>query len=161
VYGSGRGLILRYYLSNLPGITGENHETLSHDSWSSGRDLKLGPPELEVGVLATRPRRSICLHSMTITLSSKEIEKSPTGQKLLLDYNIQNKLSRGELRFFQSPSKSASLPVPLNFKSTLQSQATYMARAGPRHVGAPGRLIIWRPFKPTLFKYLLMKLILY
>jgi hypothetical protein len=27
-------------------------------------------------------------------------------------------------------------------------------RAGPRHVGAPGRLIIWRPFKPIFFKNL-------
>jgi len=32
---------------------------------------------------------------------------------------------------------------------------------GPRYMGAPGKLIIWRPFKPILFKYLLLKLIFY
>jgi hypothetical protein len=27
-------------------------------------------------------------------------------------------------------------------------------RTGPKHVGAPGRLIFWLPFKPIFFKYL-------
>jgi hypothetical protein len=38
---------------NLPG-TDENHENLSNDSRSPGRDLNLGPPEYEAGVLTTR-----------------------------------------------------------------------------------------------------------
>jgi hypothetical protein len=30
----------------------------------------------------------------------------------------------------------------------------FRVRAGLRHVDAPGRLIIWRPFKPMFFKCL-------
>jgi hypothetical protein len=33
--------------------------------------------------------------------------------------------------------------------------ALLIYRTGPRHVDAPGRLIIWRPFKPMFFKYML------
>jgi hypothetical protein len=40
----------------LPGGTEENHKKLSQISWSLGRDLNLGPPEYEAGVLTTRPR---------------------------------------------------------------------------------------------------------
>jgi hypothetical protein len=32
---------------------------LSHDSRSSGRDLKPRPPEYEAGVLTTQPRQSV------------------------------------------------------------------------------------------------------
>jgi hypothetical protein len=55
VEGSGRGLILRYF----PAGTEENHENLSQDSRSPGRNLNLGPPKYEAGLLTTRPWRSV------------------------------------------------------------------------------------------------------
>jgi hypothetical protein len=44
---------------NLLEGTKENHENLSEDSRFPGRDLNPIPPEYEVGVLTTRPRRSV------------------------------------------------------------------------------------------------------
>jgi hypothetical protein len=37
----------------------KNTKNLSQDSRCPGRDLNLGPPEYEAGVLTTRPRRSV------------------------------------------------------------------------------------------------------
>jgi hypothetical protein len=57
--GSSLGLILRY----CPGILlkGVRNITkhISQDTRSPGRDLNLGLPEYEVGVLTTQPRRSV------------------------------------------------------------------------------------------------------
>jgi hypothetical protein len=56
--GSGRGLILSYY----PGIRWRMSKTtqnLTQDSWFSGLDFNLGPPEYEAGMLNIRPRRSV------------------------------------------------------------------------------------------------------
>jgi hypothetical protein len=47
--------------------------------------------------------------------------------------------------------------LELNFASkpfTLPKSLSNAYRAGPRPVGAPGRLLISRPFKPTFFKNL-------
>jgi hypothetical protein len=44
---------------HMPGRTEENHENLSQDSLSPGRDLNPEPPEYETGVLTTQPRRSV------------------------------------------------------------------------------------------------------
>jgi hypothetical protein len=41
---------------NLPGGTKENHENLSQDSQSLGRDLNPGPPEYEADVLTDWPQ---------------------------------------------------------------------------------------------------------
>jgi hypothetical protein len=41
---------------NLPRRTEENHEDLSQDSRSLGRELNLNPPEYEAGVLTTQPQ---------------------------------------------------------------------------------------------------------
>jgi hypothetical protein len=38
--------------------------------------------------------------------------------------------------------------------SSTSQKTTDLVRAGPRHVDVPGRLLIWRPFKPIFFKYL-------
>jgi hypothetical protein len=35
-----------------------------------------------------------------------------------------------------------------------EKAVAYLLRAGPRYVGAQGRLVIWRPFKPIFFKNL-------
>jgi hypothetical protein len=43
----------------------ENHENLSQDSLSTGRDLNPGTPEYEAEVLTTRLRRLITLNSFT------------------------------------------------------------------------------------------------
>jgi hypothetical protein len=43
----------------LPGGTDENHEKLSKNSRSLGRDLNSGPSEYEVEMLTTRPRRFV------------------------------------------------------------------------------------------------------
>jgi hypothetical protein len=48
-------VLLRY----LPGGTEENHENLSQDNRSPGRDLGPGTPEYEAGVLTTLPRRTV------------------------------------------------------------------------------------------------------
>jgi hypothetical protein len=52
--GSGRGLILRYY----PGIRMEGmrktSKLLGQGSRSPGRELNVGPPEYEAGVLISR-----------------------------------------------------------------------------------------------------------
>jgi hypothetical protein len=63
--GCGRKLLypnLRYY----PGIYLEGlrktTKTLSQGSRSSGLDLNSQPPEYEVAVLTTRPRRSVLIH---------------------------------------------------------------------------------------------------
>ena len=32
-----------------------------------------------------------------------------------------------------------------------------MSRTGPKYVGAPSRLIIWRPFKPTFFNFIFLQ----
>jgi hypothetical protein len=57
--GSGRGLVLRYY----PGIRlarlRKTTINLSQDIRSPGRKFNPGPPKYEVGVLTTRPRRSV------------------------------------------------------------------------------------------------------
>jgi hypothetical protein len=37
----------------MPGGTEENHKKLIHNSQSLGRDLNLGPPEYEAGVVIT------------------------------------------------------------------------------------------------------------
>jgi hypothetical protein len=37
---------------------------LSQDNRSLGRDLNLGPPEYEAGVLTTQPLRSVTLHKI-------------------------------------------------------------------------------------------------
>jgi hypothetical protein len=59
VEGSGRGLI--HVLSqNFRGGTEENHEPLSQDSRSSGRDLIADLNTKQAGMLAARPRRSVC-----------------------------------------------------------------------------------------------------
>jgi hypothetical protein len=39
----------------IPGGTEENHENLSQNSQSPGRDLNPGPPKYEAGVLTRRP----------------------------------------------------------------------------------------------------------
>ena len=44
------------------------------------------------------------------------------------------------------------LPSPRSWISSHHVQPTPTHRAEPRHVVAPGRLIIWRPVKPTFFK---------
>jgi hypothetical protein len=51
--GSSYGLIFGNILSFAWGGNEENHENLSQYSLSLGRDLELGPPEYEVGVLTT------------------------------------------------------------------------------------------------------------
>jgi hypothetical protein len=57
--GSGRGLIFRYYSgSHLEGLR-KTKINLDQDSRSPGRNLNLGPPEYEAGILTTRPRRSV------------------------------------------------------------------------------------------------------
>jgi hypothetical protein len=49
----------RYYTGiRLEGLR-KNHEKLSQDSRSPGRDLNPEPPEYEAGVLTTQPRRSV------------------------------------------------------------------------------------------------------
>jgi hypothetical protein len=45
-----------------PGGTEENHENLNQDS--RGREPNPGPPDYEVGVLTTRPRRSVALRGV-------------------------------------------------------------------------------------------------
>jgi hypothetical protein len=40
----------------------ENYENLNQDSQSPGRESNPGPPEYEVGVLSTRPRRLVPLN---------------------------------------------------------------------------------------------------
>jgi hypothetical protein len=57
--GSGRGLNVLSW--NSPGGTKENHENLSQDRQSQGRDLNLEPSEYEAGVLTTGSRRSVSL----------------------------------------------------------------------------------------------------
>jgi hypothetical protein len=42
-----------------PGGTKDNHENLSQDSRSSGRNLKRGSPEYEAEVLPTRSQRLV------------------------------------------------------------------------------------------------------
>jgi hypothetical protein len=49
---------LKVQLQHLPGGTEQDHLT-SQDSQSPGRDLNPGPPEYEVGLLATRLRCSV------------------------------------------------------------------------------------------------------
>jgi hypothetical protein len=61
--GSGRGLILRYYPDiRLEGLR-KTTKHLSQDSQSPSRDLIAGPPAFEVGVLTTRPRRSVSVYT--------------------------------------------------------------------------------------------------
>jgi hypothetical protein len=48
---------------DFPEITEKNHEK-PQDSSSPGRDLNLGPPEYEAGVVTTRQRRSVVLKIM-------------------------------------------------------------------------------------------------
>jgi hypothetical protein len=58
-------------LRHLPGGSEENHgttKTLNQDRRSPCRDLDTGPPEYEVGVLTTLPRRSIIAAQMTTNL---------------------------------------------------------------------------------------------
>jgi hypothetical protein len=50
---------LKVLSRRLPGGTKEIHENLSQDSLSPGRDLKLGPPDEEAGVLTTRLLRTM------------------------------------------------------------------------------------------------------
>jgi hypothetical protein len=52
----------------LFGGTEETHEK-PHDNQSPGRDLNLGPPEYEAGVLTTWPRRLV----NTVTLGNNVI----------------------------------------------------------------------------------------
>jgi hypothetical protein len=58
--GTGRDLILRYYPGiHLEGLK-KSKKNLNQDSRSpGGREENPGPPEYEVGVLTTRPRRSV------------------------------------------------------------------------------------------------------
>jgi hypothetical protein len=44
---------------HLPGETEESNEKLIQVSWSSGRDLILGPSEYDAEMLSTRPRHSV------------------------------------------------------------------------------------------------------
>jgi hypothetical protein len=37
-------------------------KNLGQDSWSPGRDLNPIPPEYEAWMLATQPRRSLCIY---------------------------------------------------------------------------------------------------
>jgi hypothetical protein len=48
-------------------VTEKKHENLSENSRSPGRDLSLGSPKYEEGVLTTRPRRSVTVHFMQIS----------------------------------------------------------------------------------------------
>jgi hypothetical protein len=57
--GSGRGLMLRYYLRIRLEELWKTPKTRSQVNLSSGRDLNPGPPEYEAEVLTTRPRRSV------------------------------------------------------------------------------------------------------
>jgi hypothetical protein len=65
---------LKLLSQTLPGGTEENHENLSQDCWPPCRDLNPGPPEYEVGVLITRPRRILlkriihneCVHFISL-----------------------------------------------------------------------------------------------
>jgi hypothetical protein len=40
---------------HMPGGTEENHNILSQNNRSPGKNVNLGPPEYEVGVLTTQP----------------------------------------------------------------------------------------------------------
>jgi hypothetical protein len=53
--GSGRKRSWTFFgaIPAFSGETEENHENLSHNSRSPGRDLNPGPPEYEAGVLTT------------------------------------------------------------------------------------------------------------
>jgi hypothetical protein len=55
--GSGRGLILKKYLSIRLEELRTATKFLNQDSRSPGRDLNPRPPEYESGALTTRPRR--------------------------------------------------------------------------------------------------------
>jgi hypothetical protein len=53
--GSGRGH-LKLLSRNFLGETKENHENLSQNSRSPGKNLNLGLPKQEAGMLTTQPR---------------------------------------------------------------------------------------------------------
>jgi hypothetical protein len=44
--------------------------------------------------------------------------------------------------------------LELYFETLIRLHVVLLNRAGPRHVGALDRLIIWRPVKPIFFKYM-------
>lgn len=56
-----RDLLKKIY-RNILGGAGENHEPLSHDSRSLGRDFSPRPPEYDVRVRTTLPSYSMCLY---------------------------------------------------------------------------------------------------
>jgi hypothetical protein len=74
--GSGRGLILRYCpWIRLEGLK-KTTKPLRQDSRIPNRDLNLGPPEYEAGVLLIRPRRSVLLlYSIIISILLINIHK--------------------------------------------------------------------------------------
>jgi hypothetical protein len=58
--GSGRGLILRYYPGiRLVGLRKTTTKEPIRIASRRGRELNPGPPQYEVGVLTTQPRRSV------------------------------------------------------------------------------------------------------
>jgi hypothetical protein len=70
-------MALFYVLSlHLPAETEKNHKNLSHNSWSSGRKLNLGPPKYEAVVLIIQLQYSITGFSQF--------------SQLLLTYNLKN-----------------------------------------------------------------------
>jgi hypothetical protein len=60
--GSGHGLILRYYPSICMEGLRKTTKTLTHDSWSTDRDLNQGAPKYEAGVLTALPLCSVQHH---------------------------------------------------------------------------------------------------
>jgi hypothetical protein len=60
---------------NLPGGTEENHENLSQDSRSPGRDLNQEHPEYKAGVLPTQPRRS-AIHMEMVMKTATEFSQN-------------------------------------------------------------------------------------
>jgi hypothetical protein len=59
VEGNGRGLIVRYYPIICLEELRKAMKNLSQDSRSPGRDLNLGPPECEAGLLTTQSLRLV------------------------------------------------------------------------------------------------------
>jgi hypothetical protein len=51
--------VFKVLARHSPGRTEENNESLSQDSQSPSRDLKIGPLEYEAGVLTAQPRQSV------------------------------------------------------------------------------------------------------
>jgi hypothetical protein len=81
---------------NLSGEIEKNHENLSQNNRSPGRDLKPGPPAYEAGVLTSRQRRSV-----PTKYQPRNYPMFPTCYNILLkNFNIIKQSRKNSNRIF-------------------------------------------------------------